>query len=172
MKGTDRTTAAAIFATRAEAQRAIEELRAAGFRDDQIGIIGTGPDYESASDALVAEGAAAGAAGGGAIGLMAGLAVAAGAIPPLGPAIIGGALVGVLASGALGAAAGGLIGTLVGIGIPEEEARYYEEELVAGQSLVTVRAGYRYDEAVAILRRCGGRDVHTEQTLEPAFPLL
>jgi len=69
-------------------------------------------------------------------------------------------------------AAGGLIGTLVGIGIPEEEARYYEEELVAGQTLVTVRAGYRYDEAVVILHRCGGRDVHTEQAMEPAFPLL
>src|SRR5262245_45404343 len=74
MRVTDGQTAAAILATRAEAQRAIEELRTSGFRDDQIGIIGTGPDYESAADALVAEGAAAGAAGGGAIGLMAGLA--------------------------------------------------------------------------------------------------
>ena len=48
---------------------------------------------------------------------------------------------------------GGLVGTLIGLGIPEEEARQYHSEFEAGRTIVTVQAGDRYQEAVAVLRR-------------------
>jgi hypothetical protein len=56
------------------------------------------------------------------------------------PAIAGGILATVLASAAGGAAVGGALGALIGFGIPAEEARYYENEFLAGRALVTVKA--------------------------------
>ena len=50
-----------------------------------------------------------------------------------------------------------LVGALVGLGIPEEEARYYEAGLKAGKVLLTVSAGQRTTEAQAILTQHGGR---------------
>ena len=44
-----------------------------------------------------------------------------------------------------------LVGALVGLGIPEEEARYYERGLQEGGILVTVDAGARAVEARRIL---------------------
>jgi hypothetical protein len=53
------------------------------------------------------------------------------------------------------AAAGGLMGALVGMGIPEEDARYFEQRFQAGGVLVTVDAGSRGPEAREILRASG-----------------
>jgi hypothetical protein len=41
--------------------------------------------------------------------------------------------------------------------IPDAEARYYAEDLQEGRPLVLVRSGYRYQEAVDILNRNGGK---------------
>jgi FAD/FMN-containing dehydrogenase len=41
------------------------------------------------------------------------------------------------------------------MGVPEEEARYYDSEFQAGRTIVTVQAGGRYQEALDILRRQG-----------------
>jgi hypothetical protein len=156
-----RTTAAAIFTNHQEAARAVDELRRAGFPDENIGFVGRNQvRNEPAKDtgetgSHLGEGAAVGVFTGGAIGTVAGLVVAAGLIPAIGPVIFGGVLTAILASAATGVAAGGVIGALIGLGIPEEEAGYYEKELQAGRTLVTVDAGARYDEAVAILRRHG-----------------
>jgi uncharacterized membrane protein len=43
-----------------------------------------------------------------------------------------------LAGGAIGAAVGGLIGGLVGLGIPEERAKVYQDQVVSGDYLVIV----------------------------------
>jgi hypothetical protein len=42
---------------------------------------------------------------------------------------------------------------LIGMDIPEEEARHHERAFHSGRTLVAVRAGERYAEAVAILRQ-------------------
>jgi hypothetical protein len=57
-----------------------------------------------------------------------------------------------------GAAAGGLVGALVGLGLSEEDARYYEGQVREGKTLVAVDAGDRPDEARDIVRRHGGYD--------------
>ena len=43
------------------------------------------------------------------------------------------------------------------MGMPAEEARYYQSELKAGQTIVAVNANGRSDKALDILRRHGGR---------------
>lgn len=90
-----------------------------------------------------------GGGGGGVIGLLAG--VGALAIPGIGPIIADGALASTLAGAGIGAAAGGLLGALVGMGIPEEDARYFERGFREGGVLVTVQAGARSTEARQVL---------------------
>jgi hypothetical protein len=159
-----RTTAVGVFHDRDQAQAAVNELRTLGFREDEIGVAYRSDDtlagaqnVESASYA--AEGAAAGAAAGAGIGALWGLGIVAGALPAIGPAIAGGTLAAILSSAAAGAAAAGLAGALIGLGIPEDEAHYYEGEFKAGRLVVTVRAESRYDEAAEVLRRHGGYDM-------------
>ncbi len=137
-------TAAAVFDTREQADFAADELRRAGFGDEQIGVAVRAGDVVPASQHVAA---------GAALGMLGGLALAAGSLTPAAPVLVGGALAGMLAGGAAGAAVGGL----AGIGLSDDEARLYEAEVAAGRTLVTVRADERYDEAVTILRRCGGR---------------
>ncbi|MTJ08541.1 MULTISPECIES: general stress protein [unclassified Anabaena] len=92
----------------------------------------------------VDEGAKTGLGAGGAVGGITGLLVGLGtlAIPGVGPIMLAGAtataIATTLAGGAIGAAVGGLIGGLVGLGIPEERAKVYQDQVVSGDYLVIV----------------------------------
>ncbi len=88
------------------------------------------------------EGATAGAAAGGLIGGTLGLLAGIGAlsIPGLGPFIAAGPLMAALSGLGAGGTIGGIIGSLVGSGIPEYEAKRYENRLKEGGILVAVRA--------------------------------
>jgi hypothetical protein len=169
-----RTVVAAAFDDRADAERAINALRDAGFPGDRIGVAlrdrtaqGELVEDTGATGTKVAEGAATGALGGGLLGGLVGLLVGLGAlaIPGIGPVVAGGALAtafglggGTAVAGAgIGAAAGGLVGALVGLGLPEEEAKYFETGFRSGRTLVTVEAGAdRAGEAADLLRAYGG----------------
>ena len=160
------TTIVGVFADRNQAHQALTELRRAGFSDDQLGLMASGEsDYSTTatdpSDTnYAAEGGAAGLAAGAGIGALWGLGIAAGVLPAIGPAIAGGTLAAILSSAAAGAATAGLAGTLIGLGIPREEAEYYENELKAGRIIVTVHPEGRSAEALAIIRRFGGYDAN------------
>jgi hypothetical protein len=160
-------TVVGVFHDREHARAAINELRQAGFAENRIGMIvrddTTGrdvrgdwqaghPDY---TDSNIAAGAATGAATGAGIGALWALGIAAGVLPVIGPVIAGGILASVLASAAGAAVAGGLVGALIGLGIPEDEAAFYESELKGGRTVVFVQADERVDEAQAILVRHG-----------------
>ena len=156
---TDQETALiGVFPDSQEATRYVEELRRAGFRNEDVGVVTPNAGGSTSGETYAEEGAAAGAVTGGTLGTLAGLAVATGLLPPIGPVFAAGLLAGILASTATGAAAGGLIGALIGMGIPEEEARRYEGELKAGRTLVVVQEKLRLPEALAILRRCRHED--------------
>lgn len=156
------STTAGVFATRAAADQAIAELKASGYRDDQIGLIhkdssgktvktdGAGDPHTKAGEGY-ALGAAAGAVGGAAVGA----GIIAGVIPVIGPVIAIGTLGTVLLNAVGGAAIAGLTGALIGWGIPEEDAKYYESEVQAGRYLVTVECG-QGDDARDLLSRHGG----------------
>jgi hypothetical protein len=164
-----RAVIAGLFTDRDEAVAAIEDIKAAGFRPEDVGVAmrdrtAQGELVED-TGTKAAEGAAAGAVGGGALGALVGFLVGLGAlaIPGIGPVVAGGALAtafglagGTAVAGAgIGAAAGGIVGALVGMGIPEEEARYFEAGFRAGGVLVTVNGRDRAPEALAILERHG-----------------
>jgi hypothetical protein len=159
MLATTRATAIGAFDSRAQAEQAVNELLCADFRPEQIGfitrdnegVLTDANEMEARAEGGAAAGAVTGGVGGGVLG-----AAAALSIPGVGPILAAGLLAGVLGGTAAGAWGGGLIGALVGLALPEEEARYYEEELQAGRALVMVQAGGRYTEAMDILSRCGG----------------
>jgi len=170
MKKTQRTTAVGVFTDRQRAQQAVNELRKAGFREDQIGVASQGGDTVSGAHEVkgagshAAIGATTGAATGAGVGALWGIGIIAGLLPAIGPAIAGGTLAAILSSAAAGAAAAGLVGGLIGLGIPEEEATYYDTEFQAGRTIVTVNANGRYDEATAILQRFQAYDFTTRDT--------
>jgi uncharacterized protein (TIGR02271 family) len=163
----DRTTVIAVFDDRTQAQRAIGELKRVGFTEKEIGV--TTRDSESGDgklarasdkgDTHAAEGAVAGVAAGAGVGALWGLGILAGVLPAIGPAIAGGTLAAILSSAAAGAATAGVAGALIGLGIPEEEANYYDQEFRAGRTVVTVQALGRQAEARSILQQAGGRSM-------------
>ncbi len=151
-----------IFARSQDAHKAVRELRALGISDDHIGLISRRSDGSLERDGDEAgakweEGTGIGAAVGATAGTGLGLAVVAGMLTPIGPVIAGGALVGLLASMGVGATVGSAIGGLVGLGLTQDDADYFERELKAGKTLVTVSTMNNTDAAIDILQRTGGK---------------
>jgi uncharacterized membrane protein len=133
-----------LFETREAAERAVRELDRRGLDQATVSLAmrqRDGPATVAAATGTQAtEAAGTGAAGGGILGGLAGLLVGLGAltVPGVGPVLAAGplsaALGTALAGAGIGAAAGGLVGALVGVGVPEEEAAYYEEGVRRGAS--------------------------------------
>jgi len=174
------STVVGVFDDRESAREAIQALKDAGFSGDSISILS--PDRQ-ATQAIADEtgthagsGAATGAVAGGILGGLGGWLVGIGAlaIPGVGPFIAAGAFASALGGAAIGAGVGAIAGALVGMGVPEEHARYYEGEAKAGKTLVTVRAERRYDDAQQILRDHGAYDVESRDrpALATGNPIL
>lgn len=165
----NRSTVVGVFENRSDAERAAADLRAAGFPDNAIGVAvrdgdntGTMADTDTGSNA--AGGAATGAIVGGILG-----AAAALLIPGIGPVVAAGALGGSVLTGAVaGAGLGALAGALIGMGVPEDEARYYEGEFSQGRTIVTVRADGpgQFQQARDIMMRYGAYDVENRQPVD------
>jgi hypothetical protein len=166
-----RQVAIGVFEDTDRARDAIGELKDAGFSGDDISVLmpdrGQTREFTEETGTKAGEGAATGLLAGGLLGGLAGWLVGIGAlaIPGVGPFIAAGAFATALGGAAVGAGVGAIAGALVGMGIPEEEAKYYEDEVRrGGRTLVTVRAGSRMDEADDILHRSGAYDVqHPER---------
>jgi hypothetical protein len=77
--------------------------------------------------------------------------------------VAGGILAANLGGGAIGAAASDVIGALTKMGIPEEEANYYQNEFEAGRVLVTVYAPNHQQQVLDVLRRSGAYDASRQQ---------
>lgn len=134
----------AITDTYPQTEEMVSRLQAAGFATSAISILM--PNAEGQHDighikaTKAPEGAATGAASGGVaggvIGLLAGIGALA--IPGVGPLIAAGPIMAALSGAAVGATAGGIAGGLVGLGIPELEAKRYEERLRKGNYIIAV----------------------------------
>lgn len=166
MDMTRRSVVVGVFNDHTQAETAVDELQRMGFRDDEIGFAWRGESGSHDTEKTKSH-VGTGAIVGGILG-----AAAALLIPGVGPAIAGGILAPLLGAGvtaagvgaagaALGAAAGGLMGALTGMGVPEEEAKYYDNEFSQGLAIVTVKAGSRYSEARDVLMRHGAYDVNS-----------
>ena len=164
---TPRSTVVGVFHDREEAREAIEALKDDGFSPDAISILS--PDKQATSEiaedtgAHAGSGAATGAVAGGILGGLGGwlLGIGALAIPGIGPFLAAGAFASALGGAAIGAGVGAIAGALAGMGVPKDEAEYYEGEAKSGRTLVTVRADSRYDQAQRVLRQHGAYDIES-----------
>jgi hypothetical protein len=153
----------AVFLDRFDSERAFDYLHGRGYQDNEINVLmsdKTRARYysnESAkhpSGTMVEEGMGVGGAIGTAVGATLGAVAAIGttvAIPGLG-LLIAGPIAAALAGGGAGAAAGGLLGALVGLGIPESNAKAYEDALRNGGIAIGVLPR-NSDEASAIQKK-------------------
>jgi hypothetical protein len=161
-----------VFATRREAQQAVDRLVDAGFARGEISVLMSevtrGRELADAPPSgpvptanRAAEGASAGGTIGGTLGALVGGLVAVGsiAIPGVG-LVAAGPIVAALAGAGAGGAAGGLIGALVGVGISESEATDIRDRLREGRIFVSVEtARERAPRAIAILHGEGSVEV-------------
>lgn len=166
--------AVGVFQSRQAAEQALQELRDSGFSMDKVSVINKDADRKDGiAGAEVTdrvgnkadEGAGVGALSGGTVGGITGLLVGLGtlAIPGVGPIMLAGAAATALATtaagGAIGAATGGLLGGLVGLGIPEAEAKRYNDRIHDGDYLVIVDGNQAdIQRAETILSRRGIKD--------------
>ncbi|MCM3782829.1 general stress protein [Neobacillus mesonae] len=147
-----------IFETEEEASRAIEQLMSRGYSNEEISVITRSKEdqraIESETGTKAPEGIAAGAATGGVLGGVTGLLAGIGAlaIPGVGPILAAGPIAATLTGAAVGAGAGGLVGGLVGLGIPEDEAREYEQSVEEGRILVLVDQKYADTDVYGVFR--------------------
>ena len=138
----------AVFRDRVNAQTAYDRLINRGYTNSEINVLmsdttraayAAGRKHEEKHNVgtHAAEGAAAGGAVGTALGATLAAVMAAGmAIPGIG--VIAGPVIAALAGAGAGALTGGLIGAMIGLGIPESNARAYEDALREGGVVIGV----------------------------------
>jgi uncharacterized protein (TIGR02271 family) len=160
------TNVIGMFRNREDANRAVEDLMASGFTRDQISLIASDRTGELRRyvptekgghvEESALKGAGAGAVLGGLVGLIAGI----GAVVLPGIGVVAGPIAGLVGGAALGAAGGGVVGALIALGVPENEAKDFEQRIRDGETLVAVHcpSGLE-DRAERILKDHNAQDV-------------
>ena len=167
-----------LFKDGAYADAVVDELKAAGLPQDDIGVIAPssslrmrGRNSNSLDDRgqTVNRSAGIGAVLGGAAGLIAGLSNFV--LPGLGTVVAAGWLVSALAGAVAGGAAGGVVGALIEAGLSENDAAGYAEGVRRGGTLVTVRVAGQdrefYEDILTGHEARRVRDTFDPTTLEP-----
>lgn len=168
-------TVAGIFTSRADAERAVENLSAAGTPAEHISFLAPGTTQEELDAAVPTTeteqpgmGKALGTAVGGALGVAGGLHLGAAAasllIPGVGPILAAG-LVGAAILGAGGAATGMYAGEAlednIATGLPHDELFIYEDALRSGHTvlIVTAEDDERADAVRGVLAQSGAESI-------------
>jgi hypothetical protein len=158
-----------IFSTRYSVDNAVDQLKLAGFRNQDISVLmpskqGT-EDFAHQKETKAPEGATTGATTGailgGGLGWLAGIGALA--IPGIGPFVAAGPIMAALAGAGVGGTVGGLTGALIGMGIPEYEAKRFEGYVKDGGILLSVHVDDSdwQKKAKDLLEKCGGKDIAT-----------
>lgn len=165
-----------IATDRAQADLIVDNLRSANFFNNDISVLfpdkGTTRDFAHEKHTKAPEGIATGAGTGGvvggALGWLAGIGALA--IPGVGPFIAAGPILAALSGAAVGATVGGVAGGLIGLGIPELEAKRYEDKIKQGNILLSVHAenSDEIKKAEKIFKDAGAQDIC--YTGEPSAP--
>ena len=165
--GTTDRAIVGVFDDRRAAEQAVEALYQAGFRDEHIGFVIRGAEDVRGGMIVDAEGtkdgkgALTGAVTGGMLGGVLAAAIAV-LIPGVGPVVAGGVMAAFFGGAIAGTAVGGIFGAMKGLGISEDEARYFEQEFNSGRAIVAVKPQGRAADAARLLTQFGGRGVHAE----------
>jgi hypothetical protein len=145
-------TLSRLYTDGVAARTVVDELKATGLPEDDIGIIapsqslarsaqmenaGEDRDGRDGRGQMVNRSAGIGAALGGAAGLLAGLG--AFVLPGIGAVVAAGWLASALAGAVAGGAAGGVVGALIEAGVSENDAAGYAEGVRRGGTLITIR---------------------------------
>ncbi len=156
-----------ITGTPADTAQAIDRLRAAGFMATDVSVLtahnqgdeGLAIERQTKSLEGTATGASAGGVLGGVLGLLAGMGTLA--IPGLGIFVAAGPLLATLSGIGIGASVGGLTGGLIGLGIPEYEAKAYQDHLEKGRVLIAVHCAddLAIGRARDVLEASGASDI-------------
>lgn len=164
-----KTSVFCIANSHSQAEQIVDRLQSSGFPSSEISVLL--PDTEGKHDighvkaTKAPEGATTGAVTGGVTGGVLGLLAGIGAlaIPGVGPFIAAGPIMAALGGSAIGATTGGVVGGLIGMGIPEIEAKRYEDKLKSGNYLIAVHAhdGDQTDRAKEIFKAAGAEDITT-----------
>jgi hypothetical protein len=162
---TQNSVVVGVFPDDATARGAIEALRRAGFSDDELGIL-VRADVNQNADTFASD-TATGAVSGGVVGGVLG-ALASLLIPGFGPVLAGGIMLATLG----GAAVGGIVGALVSMGVGENDAKFYQKELSAGHTIVTVKAPDDPEMVQRLLKEQGATKARTHFSAFNATPPL
>lgn len=157
----------AIAISASQANQIVDHLTQSGFSSNDISVLFPDKDstheFSHEKNTKAPEGAIAGVATGGVLGGTLGLLVGIGAlaIPGVGPLIAAGPLLAALSGAAAGATVGGITGALIGLGIPELEAKRYENRIAEGNILISIVAmnGEDVSRAKDILTKAGAEDI-------------
>ncbi len=158
--------ATGVFERREDIENALRALKDNGFNMDNVSLLARDLEGVEGADEVTekhgneaSEGAGIGATTGTVLGGVGGFLVGAGvlAIPGVGPVLAAGVgiseIAATLAGAGIGAAAGGIIGALVGLGIPEEKAKVYQDRIKAGDYLLMVTGTENEVESAASILR-------------------
>lgn len=147
----------------------VTQLRSAGVRDQDISVLfpdkqGTttfAHEHNTKAPEGAATGAGVGGVTGGVLGLLAGIGALA--IPGVGPLIAAGPIMAALSGAAVGATVGGIGGALIGMGIPEFEAKRYEESVKGGNILMSAHSenSEMTSRIKDIFKTAGAKDITT-----------
>lgn len=153
--------------TEQDADQMVNRLKEAGFSPKEVSVVTQDrrekAELKHASIKARLEGLAAGALGGGllvgGLGWIAGIVALS--IPGIGPILAAGPIVAALGDAAIGGGIGLVGGALLGMRMPDHIARYYEEALQNGHSLIAVHTDdqIRQDKAREIFNASGGEHI-------------
>ncbi|MEO5719319.1 MAG: hypothetical protein ABIR29_12235 [Chthoniobacterales bacterium] len=170
-----KTSVFCIATSHSQAERIVENLQGAGFPSEEISVLlpadegqhDIGHVKATKAPEGATTGATAGGVTGGVIGLLAGIGALA--IPGVGPLIAAGPIMAALSGAAIGGATGGIVGGLIGLGIPEIEAKRYEQKLKEGNYFISVHAhdGDQEDTVREIFKAANAEDI-TSSSLSSA----
>ncbi|HEX4997803.1 MAG TPA: DUF3341 domain-containing protein [Terriglobia bacterium] len=154
----------AIFPGRPDVERAVNALRAEGYRHTDISVlcpisVARSGDRPVRTPGNAAIGATSGGGVGESLGWLAGIGSMA--IPGVGPFIAAGPIMAALAGVRAGRSPGGIGGALSGMGIPDLEAKGYEVRVKNGEILLSVHCDDAKwtSKARQILERVGAQDM-------------
>lgn len=166
----------AIAISEGQANQIVDSLTQSGFSTNDISALfpdkDTTHEFSHEKNTKAPEGAVTGAASGGVLGGTLGLLAGIGAlaIPGVGPLIAAGPLLAALSGAAAGATVGGIAGGLIGLGIPEIEAKRYENRIAEGNILISVLTE-THDEvsrAKDVMKNAGAEDISVTSVGEVA----